>query len=385
MKLGCHVPRLRGHARNKAEAASHAHASVEHGTHSKPKTAAMPNHRFMKWLRFHAIVCCLALIAAGCDRSPKPNMTVFSGKTMGTYFTVKVVDPPRDVEPQAIEQDITEQLDIVDSQMSTYREDSELSRFNRFDKTEWFPVSEHTYVVIARAQEIGKLTGGALDVTVGPLVDLWHFGPEKGQGIPDDERIAEALDMLGQDEILFRPEPVAIRKERPEIRVDLSAVAKGYAVDLVAWSLLQQGIQNFLVDIGGEVRARGVNQSGMPWRLGVETPISEGRAIQTTVPLTDASMATSGDYRNFFELDGTRYSHIIDPRTGRPAAHRTASVSVIHDSCARADALATALLVLGEEEGYSLAVEQNLPVLFIIREDDGFAERPTPAFEALGK
>jgi len=346
----------------------------------------MPNHRLNRRLRFHAIICGLALLAPGCDNlSGEHYMSSYNGPTMGTQYNVTVIHPPGGPDDEQLHQAVKEQLDLVDSLMSTYRGDSELSKFNRFDRTDWFPVSKETATVVAHALEIGKLTGGALDITVGPLVDIWHFGPEKGRGVPDDEQIAEALKLLGQDEIQVRPNPPALRKARPEIRLDLSAVAKGYAVDLVAECLAEQGIESFLVDVGGEVRAQGVKRTGMPWKLGVEAPVSKGRALQTAVPLKDASMATSGDYRNFFEQDGTLYSHIIDPRTGRSAAHRTASVSVLHASCARADALATALLVLGEEEGLALAVEQNLPVLFIIREDDGFVERATPAFEAIGE
>jgi thiamine biosynthesis lipoprotein len=344
-----------------------------------------------KWLCFHAVALWLALMATGCEqKSPQPTMSVFAGPTMGTFFTVKVVDPPQTVDLETLQRAIEEQLDTVDSLMSTYREDSELSRLNRFDRAEWFPVSKETATVIALALEVGQLSGGALDVTVGPLVDLWHFGPKKGQGVPDDEQISAALEKIGQDEIQVRQKPPAVLKKKAHIRIDLSAVAKGYAVDLVARCLEEKGVKNFLVDVGGEVKAAGVNQSGVPWRLAVEAPTAEGRAVQTTVPLCDVAMATSGDYRNFFEQDGTRYSHIIDPRSGRPAAHRLASVSVIDASCARADALATALLVLGPEEGFRLAEVHDLPVLFIIREGSGsedgrFRQQATPKFEAIGK
>ena len=344
----------------------------------------MRNHRL------HATLCCLACLMTACGRTDgqaRPDMTVFSGATMGTHYSIKVVAPPQSIDSQSIKRGIEEQLETVDRLMSTYREDSELSRLNRFDRAEWFPVSEETATVMALALETGELSGGALDVTIGPLVDLWHFGPDKGQadGIPSDAQIAEAVKRTGCGDLQVRLCPPAVLKKRADIQVDLSAVAKGFAVDKTAEYLLQCGMENFLVDVGGEVRAAGHNQSGKPWRLAIEAPIVTGRALQTTVPLANVAMATSGDYRNFFEENGTRYCHIIDPRSGRPVAHRLASVSVIDASCARADALATALLVLGPEDGYNLAVEHDLPALFIIREDNGFRQRPTLRFEAVGK
>lgn len=321
------------------------------------------------------------LLLTACTPSPVPLET-FQGQTMGTSYTVKVVAALTPEAREALGALIDGRLQDVNAKMSTYLEDSELSRFNRYDGEAPFPLSAETLAVMATAQRLGEMSGGAFDMTVGPLVNAWGFGPE---GLPPeppaDEVLVALRQLVGYQQVILSSE--GARKTRPEIQCDLSAVAKGYAVDRVAEALLEQGHDRFMVEAGGEVRTGGLNPEGEPWRIGIERPQTEGRGLQKILPLTDKAMATSGDYRNFYEMDGRRYSHTIDPRTGRPVQHAGASVSVVSDLCVEADGLATTLLVLGPEEGYALALEQGLAVLFVNHAPQGLTERATPAFLAL--
>lgn len=324
------------------------------------------------------------VFAAGHPFSKPPQpLTEFSGPTMGTRYMVKVVGPPCCVNRRTLEHDVREILDTIDSRMSTYRPDSELSRLNRFDRTEWFGVSRETAVVIAEAIRLGHLSGGAFDVTVGPLVNLWQFGAERrgNDRVPPPDEIDRARSQIGFAHLQVQLSPPAVRKKRENLCIDLSGLAKGFAVDQIAEHLERCGIENYLVEVGGELRAKGHNRQGRPWQVAVEAPLAGTRMIQRTVALEDLAMATSGNYRNYFEDRGVRYCHIIDPRSGRPVSHRLASVTVLASSCMRADGLATALMVLGPEAGYDLAVREKLPVLLIVKSDAGpteFLEKPTP-------
>jgi len=332
--------------------------------------------------RWRIIVPTVVLLCVGCRRPVEETLT---GPTMGTQYTVKVVRRPDAVDVATLEKEVQAELDRVDALMSTYRADSELSRFNVFDHTDWFPVSPATAEVVEAAIDIGRRSGGAFDVTVGPLVNLWGFGPSKGpaQRVPSPEEIDEAKSRTGLHHIEVRTDPPAVRKHLPGVYVDLSGVAKGFAVDQVAGLLERRGLENYMVEVGGEVRAKGENLQGRPWQIGIESPVAGVRSLQRVVGLGDKAMATSGDYRNYFEADGVRYSHMIDPRTGRPIAHRLASVTVLDPSCMRADAWATALTVLGPEEGYALAEKEDLPVLLVVKGDNEFVEKATPEFEKL--
>ncbi|NLS90654.1 MAG: FAD:protein FMN transferase [Planctomycetaceae bacterium] len=324
----------------------------------------------------------------GLNRTPVDSKTrpadagAFSGATMGTTYSVKVAGLSTAANRDRLAAEIQGQLDRINRLMSTYDPDSELSRFNASDSGQWFPVSPETARVVAEAIRVGDLSGGALDVTVGPIVDLWSFGPEaRPQGVlPTGEEITAAMSTVGYTRLEVRHDPPALRKPSPACRVDLSSLAKGFAVDQVVERLEELGIDRYMVEVGGEIRTAGLNSSGNPWQIAVELPTTEGRGIQRVVPLDGRAMATSGDYRNYFEQDGVRFCHIIDPRAGRPVSHRLASVSVLADNCMRADALATALFVLGPEEGLQLAAEHSIPALFLVRTDRGFAEYPISHF-----
>ena len=328
------------------------------------------------------------LLAAGACARPDPGLPVhgFDGATMGTTWAVRVVTAgpwPR-AERDRVGAEIQAVLDDVESKMSHYAPSSELSRFNRRRTTRPFPVSADTFEVFRQARRLGELTGGALDVTVGPLVDAWGFGPvEPDRFPPDDEVLSRLREHVGYAGIELDAAASTLRKTDPAIEGDLSAVAKGYGVDRVAAALRAAGLARFLVEVGGEIAAAGTNHLGRPWRVGIESPAAGG-GMQRVVPLRDRAMATSGDYRNRREVDGGWVSHTIDPRTGRPVDHRLASVSVVADRCVVADGLATALEVLGPRDGHALAVERGWAALFLSRGTDGaIRERATPAFSAL--
>jgi len=305
----------------------------------------------------------------------------YSGPTMGTYYQV-TADCPIDVGPH-----IEAELQRVNAEMSTYLRDSALSRFNRAPVDSWVDVPLAVVEVVNAAIELSRMSGGAFDVTVGPLVNLWGFGPDESDpdgaaGVPGDQAIAAARARVGYDALETRMEPPSLRKSR-DLYVDLSAIAKGHGVDRVAGRLMAAGCQNLLVDVGGEVRSSGLGPTGGPWRIGVEVPDpTTTGGVQRVILLGDAALATSGDYRNFIEAADHRYSHTIDPRTGYPVEHALASVTVLHDSAMWADGYATLLTVLGPEAGWDFAVQRDLAVLFLVRGATGFEERYTPQLEA---
>lgn len=302
---------------------------------------------------------------------------------MGTAYTVKV-PPQSDQGRKEIKTRIDAALERLNQQMSTYIADSEISLFNQSKATDWMAVSNSTAEVVATAQKVSEISEGAFDITVGPLVNLWGFGPDqRPTRAPDDATIAAIRARIGHTLLDVRSEPPALRKTNPELYVDLSGIAKGYGVDIVAGVLEKLGISDYLVEIGGELRASGRKPSGEPWRIGIERPQAGARSVQRVIELRDTALATSGDYRNFFEQDGKRYSHTIDPATGRPIEHNLASVTVVDDSTMFADAMATAMMVLGSEAGYRLAEQEELAVLFLIKAEAGFEEKASSRFQAL--
>ncbi len=301
---------------------------------------------------------------------------------MGTRYTVSIV-AAESLDRQRLRAAIEDPLNRVDRAMSTYREDSELSYFNRHASTEPFPLSAATFAVFAAAQSVSEASGGAFDITVGPLVKAWGFGPVKIERTPEAATIASLLENAGWENLVLDHERQSVRKKMPGIECDLSAIAKGSAVDLVSEALARLGHDNHLVEVGGEVRAHGLNGEGKPWRIGIEKPDGKGRDVHRILPLSGNAMATSGDYRNFREIDGKRYAHVIDPRSGLPAGRSAASVTVLHRSAMWADAYATALLSIGETAGIELAEREGLAALFLLRREDGdFDELASPAFDA---
>ncbi|MGI6302422.1 MAG: FAD:protein FMN transferase [Verrucomicrobiota bacterium] len=331
----------------------------------------------------------IALLLAGCGRpdgAPDLQEFSFGGPVMGTSYHIKVVLPGDGELPEGLSAGVHERLERVNALMSTYRSDSEVSRFNAAEGPVWMDCSAETAAVVAEALELGRMTDGSLDITVGPLVDLWHFGSGGGDAddsVPSPEQIEAVRPVIGLDAIDVRMDPPALFKRASGVRIDLSAIAKGYAVDRAAEYLLERGVGHFMIEVGGEIRVHGLSARGGRWNIAVEQPLPGLRRSQRVLSLSDLAVATSGDYRNYFEVDGRRYSHIIDPGTGRPIEHALASVTVLSSSCMRADGLATAMLVLGPDRGWELALEHDWAVYFLIRDAQGWEQRSSAAFERM--
>lgn len=297
-----------------------------------------------------------------------------AGQTMGTTYSAKVFaadDAAETIDRESLTFDVDAELRNVNDQMSTYLKSSEISRFNVSDSTDWFDVSPEFAAVVAASQEIAAETDGAFDITVGPLVNAWNFGPEPRTGkAPAAETVASLLDQVGYQKLAVRTNPPAIKKSIPDLQIDLSAIAKGHGVDRVVKLLNGKGYADVFVEIGGEVRVSG-SKAGQWWKVGIQMPDATTQQITAAHSLgtadDDVAMATSGDYRNFFQDGGRRYSHTIDPRFGMPIEHSLASVSIIADNCMMADAWATAINVLGPEAGLAMANQQGLSALLITR------------------
>ncbi len=335
-------------------------------------------------LALPATILLLAILSAQryCGETPR-SLVTFEGSAMGTTWAVKIA---ADLDPDServAEREISTRLDRVDQLMSTWKPDSELSRFNRHSAGSAFPVSPETLSVFEIAREVSELSGGAFDVTVGPIVGAWGFGAGARSDTPVSARELAALrSIVGFEKVSIDSAASTLTKSNDGVVCDLSAVAKGFAVDEIARALERLGHENFLIEVGGELRASGTHRDGAPWRIAIEAPDSTSRSVHRIIDLRDLSMATSGDYRNYYELEGRRISHTIDPRTASPIRHGLASVTVLHREAARADALATALNVLGPGEGYALAAERGIAAYFIERGEGGsFEARLTESFE----
>ncbi len=308
-------------------------------------------------------------------------MTTLRGETMGTTFTVRIARPLDEPQQYAWQQRIEQRLGELNGRLSTYRADSDVCRFNRSASTDWFAVAADVAEVVAAAQQVAQESDGAFDVTVAPLVNLWSFGPDlRPAGVPRDEEIAAARRRVDFHRLHVRSEPPALRKDQADLNIDLSGIAKGYAVDQIGQLLEAGGVAQYMVEIGGEVRTRGRKHDGSAWRIGVERPVVGQRLVQSVLELSDQALATSGDYRNVFEWEGKWYSHEIDPHTGWPVQHGVASVSVLADSTMWADAYATALIVLPPAHAWTLVSQWKLDVLIVSHTPKGFESRATPGW-----
>lgn len=335
-------------------------------------------------------VFALGLTFAGCTGETAPrglDTYVIEGSAFGTYYVVKIVEPPSgalgEAQLQGLRLDLERELADVDAKISGYRPDSEISRFNSGEDAAVF--SPESFEVLQAALEIAGRSGGAFDPTIGPLVEAWGFGPGgRDDASGREELVAQARLRVGFQRIALDPATRSVTKEVPGMHLDLSAIGEGHAIDRLTNFLASRGFENVLVELGGEARARGRNAEGGKWRIGIERPNRERGVVQKIVELGgeegSAAIATSGDYRKYYEQDGKRLSHLIDPRTARPIEHKLASVSVVAESCRKADAWATALMVLGPEEGLKTAEAENLAALFLVREGELFVERSSSAF-----
>lgn len=328
------------------------------------------------------IVAAIVLLAlAGCERAPQE--LAISGPTMGTTYSIKVAAAPDTLDAHTLRVAADEVLARIDLSMSGYREDSEVSRFNTSPSTDWFEVSSDLVTVVDHALEVSRESGGAFDVTAGPLIAAWGFGAA-GEPIelPDESRLARLKARVGHEKLQVRLDPPALRKSDAALRIDLNGIAPGYAVDLMAERLRALQVAHFMIDIGGEVRAQGRNARGEVWRIAVEKPIDAEPEPYAILKIDNAAVTTSGEYRHYYDRDGRRYSHTIDPRTGRPVEHNLASVVVIGPSSMYTDAWATALNVLGSEAGRELAEKRAMAVMFIDAEDTRLVPRATAQFES---
>lgn len=326
----------------------------------------------------------IALCICGCSRSHQRSTEQISGATMGTTYRIKYL--PESTTPKLVELSklIDEELVTVNLQMSTYQDDSELAKFNSSSSTDWQPVSQATIDVVSIGLKYHELSNGAFDVTVGPLVNLWGFGPDpEPNKLPREEEIRKLLESVGSDKLQVRTDPPSMRKMHPNCKVDLSAIAKGHAVDRVSRILQENGVINYFVEIGGEVRVAGTRQDGQLWQIGIEQPNPKSREIHSVVAMKSGAIATSGNYRNFYNLSGRRLTHFIDPKTGDPIDGNLLSATVIMDDCASADAAATTLMVIGAEAAQSLIAQQQWSAMLIIDNGGQLETITSPKFQAL--
>ena len=332
------------------------------------------------------LFCLLAslVLMAACNRQAVDVMEL-AGPTMGTTYSIKLAAAPDPALRDALQRQVEQRLHEINARMSTYLADSDLMHFNRNPSTEWQPVPTELVQLVDQANRISAQTDGMYDITVGPLVNLWGFGNAGTRATaPATPEVAALLKETGYGHLQTRQVPPALRKDVAGLQIDLSSIAKGWAVDQLAQLLIEHGIRDFLVEIGGELRASGQKAANRPWRVAIERPVDEHREVQRVIGLRDLAMATSGDYRNFFENGGRRFSHTISPKTGLPVQHSVASVSVVADNCALADAWATALMALGEQRGPEVAESLQLKALFILRVPGGFEERISSALQDSG-
>ena len=312
------------------------------------------------------------LTVMGLLTACKPEQQQLNGNTMGTYYSIKYIASSSVPKPKKIQQGVDEKLEHINQLMSTYRSGAEISQFNSSLKTNQpFVISSEMMTVIQEATRIHEITEGGLDITVGLLVNLWGFGPVNKTGFvpPSEADIKSRLAVTGMDKLQVTQD--AVIKKVPELYLDLSAIAKGYGVDYVAHYLESLGINNYLVDIGGEVRAKGKNLQGKLWRIAIEKPTTDmTQEVERVIELDNMSVATSGNYRNYFDADGVRYSHTIDPKTGYPIRNNVLSVTVLTPECMTADGLATGFTVLGLEKSLAIANRLNIAI-FMLSEEDG--------------
>lgn len=311
------------------------------------------------------------------------EVTRLSGQTMGTTFHLVAVDTPRYVTEADLSAAVTAALSEVNTQMSNWDAGSEISRFNAQTSTDDVAVSPELAYLMAAAQDVHEASLGRFDTTIGPLIEAWGFGAgSRAPATPGPDALITAAARSGHDNTL-RIAPGALRKRQADAQVYLAAIGKGYGADRVGRALADLGVTDYMIEIGGDLYAAGRNPEGQPWQIGVETPQDWTRGLMQVVHLSDMGLASSGDYRNYFETNGQRFSHVIDPATGAPITHRTASATVMAENGMLADAWATAMLTLGSELGLAVAEAHDIAVLFIDRAGDGFTTTTSPRFAAL--
>lgn len=324
-----------------------------------------------------SLLLLIPLVCVSC--SEDAEYSKITGSTMGT--TYNVIIESNQIDPQEVYDDIEVELEDINQLMSTYIPDSEINRFNTLNDQSCFRFSDKTWEVLLVSKKVYQQTDGAFDITLGPLISRWGFDAEEFETkVPSQNEINQLLTKVGTDKLQFDLANQCISKTLPDITINLSAIAKGYAVDRVTQIVKNHGIDNYLVEIGGETKGKGVNPSSFAWRVAIERPVNAKQQKMLIVSLADTSIATSGDYRNYFEVAGQRFSHTIDPKTGFPVTHALTSVSVIHPSNMYADAYATALTVMGSQNALEFATKHNLAVFLIRHQEDKLESKQSDEF-----
>lgn len=332
-------------------------------------------------MRYHLFLLLILCIFSACDRNSNELVSI-SGLTMGTSYSVKLISVENTVNKEKFQHDIEQILADINLSMSTYIPDSELSKLNHNNNELSQTISAGLFYVIEQANRVSAKTQGAFDITVGPLVNLWGFGPDPfTQEVPEQELLNSVKQHIGFEKLQLNKASSSISKSDPDVYIDLSGIAKGYAVDIIAKHLETNKFEHYLIEIGGELIAKGLNADSVTWQVGIEQASPQKSSIERIISLNNTAMATSGDYRNYFEKDGIRYSHTIDPRTGKPVSHTLASVTVLDKSTMIADAMATAFMVMGTDKTHTLANELKIPVYTIAKTENGFEEKYNDYFK----
>ncbi|WP_426448279.1 FAD:protein FMN transferase ApbE [Siccibacter colletis] len=332
----------------------------------------------------YSLFLLLMLMLAGCDRASENAPLVLEGKTMGTSWRVSLAGVDAQRAPE-LRRQIQAQLDADDRLLSTWKDDSALMQFNHSTSTAPWPVDAAMADIVTLSLRIGHKMQDAMDITVGPLVNLWGFGPDKQPvATPDAAQIAAARARTGLQHlrVINAADSQWLQKDIPDLFVDLSTVGEGYAADHLAQLMARNGISRYLVSVGGALASRGMNAEGKPWRVAIQKPTDRENAVQAVVDINGHGISTSGSYRNYYELDGKRLSHVIDPATGRPITHKLVSATVIAPTALEADTWDTGFMVLGPEKAREVALAQGLAVYLISKEQDGFSVWMSPQFKS---
>jgi thiamine biosynthesis lipoprotein len=316
---------------------------------------------------------------SGCGNGD--SLESFGGPTMGSTYSIKYVRHKGIPGPAEVQQQVEKILSEVDQQMSTYRSDSDIERFNDLPANSCQPMPASILQLVRVGEQLSIDSDGSFDLTVEPLLNLWGFGPQaRNEKVPSAEALTQVRQRVGHGHL--RIEGDRLCKDAP-VEVDFNSLAAGYAVDRIAAQLTAIGIDSYLAEVTGELKAAGKKLDGSPWRVALEEPRDDQQVAERVIAVDGYGVSTSGDYRNYFEQDGRRYSHTFDARTGAPVEHALASVTVIHASALMADGLSTLLLILGPQRGWDYAEKHDIGAFFVIRTDKGFVTRTSQAFDRL--
>lgn len=321
----------------------------------------------------------LALWLCGCDRTP--SLERISGPTMGSTYTVQYVRTAQGPAPEQVRFAVEAVLQQIDHTFSTYRSDSLIAQFNRLPANSCQVMPADVLQLVQLGEQLSRQSQGAFDLTVEPLLDVWGFGPQsRGEQVPGAQALAAARGRVGHEHLQI--DGLQLCKDAP-LELDFNSIAAGHAVDLLVERMRALGVSSYLVEVTGELKAVGRKPDGSPWRIALEWPRADQQVAQQVLALEGYGVSTSGDYRNFFEQNGQRFSHVFDARLGAPVSHRLASVTVLDPSTLMADGMSTVLLILGPEQGWAFALKYNVAAVFVTRADTGFVSHATPAFERL--